>query len=81
MFISTNKEALALTKDLGVSQNDAIRRAAAAAAAAADDAAVRLERVLTNDPMMGIFRHVDAGYDLAKECARSHDVNIPMRDF
>ncbi|MEI6272141.1 MAG: urocanate hydratase, partial [Phycisphaerae bacterium] len=32
-------------------------------------AAQQLERVLTNDPMMGVFRHADAGYELAKECA------------
>jgi urocanate hydratase len=34
--------------------------------------------VLTNDPMMGIFRHADAGYDLAKQCAKEQDVKIPM---
>ncbi|HND60952.1 MAG TPA: urocanate hydratase [Opitutaceae bacterium] len=42
------------------------------------DAARRLERVLTNDPMMGVFRHVDAGYDLARECAQRLAVPIPM---
>src|SRR4029434_9850787 len=31
-------------------------------------AAGRLKRVLTNDPMMGIFRHADAGYEEAREC-------------
>jgi len=31
-----------------------------------------------NDPMMGIFRHADAGYDLAQQCAREHHVKIPM---
>ena len=45
-----------------------------------DEAAKRLERVLTNDPMMGIFRHVDAGYDEAKRCATEQNVNIPMRN-
>lgn len=39
---------------------------------------VRLERVLTNDPMMGIFRHVDAGYDKALQCAQANNVKIPM---
>ena len=34
------------------------------------EAAARLERVLTADPAMGLFRHVDAGYDLAKKTAR-----------
>ena len=42
------------------------------------EAAARLERVLTNDPMMGVFRHVDAGYDDAARCARDHAVPIPM---
>ena len=42
------------------------------------EAAARLERVLTNDPLMGIFRHVDAGYDEAVEFAREHKVDIPM---
>ena len=42
------------------------------------EAAARLERVLTNDPLTGVFRHADAGYDLARQCATDHDVNIPM---
>lgn len=37
-------------------------------------AAARLERVLTADPAMGVFRHVDAGYDEAKEVARERGV-------
>jgi len=39
--------------------------------------AVRLERVLTADPMTGVFRHVDAGYDEAIAFAKSRQVNIP----
>ncbi len=42
------------------------------------DAARRLERVLTNDPMMGVFRHVDAGYEVARDCAIRLNVPIPM---
>ena len=42
-------------------------------------AAARLERVLTNDPMMGVFRHADAGYDLAQDCADRLNVPIPMK--
>ena len=42
------------------------------------DAARRLERVLTNDPMMGVFRHADAGYELAQDCAARLGVKIPM---
>ena len=41
------------------------------------EAAKRLERVLTADPAMGVFRHVDAGYDDAKEIARERGVKIP----
>ncbi|MFZ4722907.1 MAG: urocanate hydratase [Phycisphaerales bacterium] len=43
------------------------------------EAAARVERVLTNDPMMGVFRHADAGYDLAKDCAQRLGVRIPLR--
>jgi urocanate hydratase len=43
------------------------------------EADARLKRVLTNDPLMGIFRHVDAGYDAAIQCAKDHNVSIPMR--
>lgn len=43
-----------------------------------DDAARRLERVLTTDPGMGIIRHVDAGYKIAEQTARTHGVRIPM---
>ena len=42
------------------------------------EAARRLERVLVNDPMTGIFRHVDAGYDEARACASERGVDIPM---
>ena len=42
------------------------------------EAAARLERVLTNGPMMGVFRHADAGYDIAKSCAERLAVKIPM---
>ncbi|PYK42980.1 MAG: urocanate hydratase [Verrucomicrobia bacterium] len=38
----------------------------------------RLERVLTNDPGMGILRHADAGYSRAIEFAATHDIEIPM---
>ncbi len=44
------------------------------------EAATRLARVLTNDPMMGIFRHADAGYDDARRCAAEQGVPIPMRE-
>ncbi len=41
-------------------------------------AAAKLERVLTNDPGMGVLRHVDAGYDEAKTVAAQRNVRIPM---
>ena len=44
-----------------------------------DLAAEKLERVLTNDPGMGVIRHVDAGYERAIEVADERGVTIPMR--
>ncbi|AZO42782.1 urocanate hydratase [Mesorhizobium sp. M7D.F.Ca.US.005.01.1.1] len=41
------------------------------------DAARRLERVLWNDPATGVMRHADAGYDIAIECAKEHQLNLP----
>jgi urocanate hydratase len=41
-------------------------------------AAQKIERVLTNDPGMGVIRHVDAGYDRAVEVAEERGVRIPM---
>ena len=43
-------------------------------------AAEKLARVLTNDPGMGVIRHVDAGYERADEVARERGVRIPMRE-
>jgi urocanate hydratase len=43
-----------------------------------DAMAKRIERVLTTDPGMGVIRHVDAGYDEAKEFAAKTGVRIPM---
>ena len=39
---------------------------------------VRLERVLTNDPGLGVARHADAGYDTARETARREGIDLPM---
>jgi urocanate hydratase len=41
-------------------------------------AAAKLERVLTNDPGLGVLRHVDAGYDRAADVARDHALPVPM---
>jgi urocanate hydratase len=40
----------------------------------------RLERVLTNDPGIGVARHADAGYDEARETAKRTGIKLPMRD-
>ena len=43
-------------------------------------AAQKLARVLTNDPGMGVIRHVDSGYEIADQTARQKHVHIPMLD-
>jgi urocanate hydratase len=43
-------------------------------------AAQKIERVLTNDPGMGVIRHVDAGYERAEQVAAERGVPIPMAD-
>jgi urocanate hydratase len=44
-------------------------------------AAQKLQRVLTNDPGMGVIRHTDAGYERAAEVAREKHVHVPMLDI
>ncbi len=41
------------------------------------EAAKRLERVLWNDPASGVWRHADAGYETALDCAREHGLRLP----
>jgi urocanate hydratase len=43
-------------------------------------AARKLERVLANDPAMGVIRHVDAGYGEAERVAEDHGVRIPTKE-
>ncbi|MFZ9388000.1 MAG: urocanate hydratase [Chitinophagaceae bacterium] len=43
------------------------------------EAEARLSRVLRNDPGMGVIRHADAGYEIARETARSHNLDITKR--
>jgi urocanate hydratase len=43
-----------------------------------DLAAMKLDRVLRNDPATGVIRHVDAGYERAREVADERGVVIPM---
>jgi urocanate hydratase len=43
------------------------------------EAAARLQRVLRNDPGLGVIRHADAGYDIAKDTARKHRLTLEQR--
>lgn len=43
-----------------------------------DDAAERVGRVLHNDPATGVMRHADAGYDIAINCAKEQNLDLPM---
>ena len=43
-------------------------------------AAEKLARVLVNDPGTGVMRHVDAGYDRAREVAAERGLNVPMAE-
>lgn len=45
-----------------------------------DAAHARLGRVLRNDPGTGVMRHADAGYEIAKTCAKENDLDLPMID-
>ncbi|MCJ8158276.1 urocanate hydratase [Sphingomonas sp. LaA6.9] len=42
-----------------------------------EEADRRIERVLWNDPATGVMRHADAGYDIAKDCARENQLDLP----
>jgi urocanate hydratase len=44
-----------------------------------DEAAAKLSRVLRNDPGLGVIRHADAGYDIAKDYARKHNLDLRER--
>ncbi|MEI8623562.1 urocanate hydratase [Pseudoalteromonas sp. B137] len=45
-----------------------------------DEAKERIARVLWNDPATGVMRHADAGYDIAKNCAKEQNLDLPMLD-
>jgi urocanate hydratase len=45
-----------------------------------DAMAKRIERVLTNDPGIGVARHADAGYEIAVRTAKEQGIRLPMRD-
>ncbi|NUS49986.1 MAG: urocanate hydratase [Nocardioidaceae bacterium] len=64
----------------GVGMGRSIHAGQVTVADGTDLAAQKIERVLTNDPGMGVIRHVDAGYDHAVETARERGVRVPMQE-
>jgi len=61
----------------GVGIGNSIHAGMVVVADGTDDAAERLERGLTTDPGTGVLRHLDAGYDEAKEAAHEHGLEVP----
>ncbi|WP_405062803.1 urocanate hydratase [Kribbella sp. NBC_01505] len=64
----------------GVGMGRSIHAGQVSVADGTDLARQKLERVLTNDPAMGVIRHVDAGYDKAGRVAAERGVRIPMQE-
>ncbi len=64
----------------GVGIGKSIHAGAQVVADGSESGAVRLERVLTNDPGTGVIRHVDAGYPEAESAAAERGVIIPMEE-
>jgi urocanate hydratase len=64
----------------GVGMGRSIHAGQVSVADGTELAAAKLARVLTNDPGMGVIRHVDAGYDRAEEVAAERGVRVPMRE-
>jgi urocanate hydratase len=64
----------------GVGMGRSIHAGQVSVADGTELAAAKLARVLTNDPGMGVIRHVDAGYDRADEVAAERGVRVPMRE-
>jgi urocanate hydratase len=62
----------------GVGIGKSIHAGAQVVADGTAEGAFRVERVLTNDPAMGVLRHADAGYERAHEIAKERGVRIPM---
>jgi urocanate hydratase len=63
----------------GVGMGYSIHAGMVIVADGSDDAAARLSRVLRNDPGMGVIRHADAGYELAKQTARDNGLDLEGR--
>jgi urocanate hydratase len=64
----------------GVGMGKSIHAGAQVVADGSTEGAERLERVLTNDPGTGVMRHVDAGYDRARDVAEERGLRIPMNE-
>ncbi|MDP3984791.1 MAG: urocanate hydratase, partial [Acidimicrobiia bacterium] len=64
----------------GVGMGKSIHAGAQVVADGTVDGAGRLERVLTNDPAMGVLRHADAGYERARQVAVDRGVRVPMME-
>jgi len=64
----------------GVGMGRSIHAGQVCVADGTDLAAQKIERVLTNDPGMGVIRHVDAGYERAAEVAAERGVRVPMSE-
>jgi urocanate hydratase len=62
----------------GVGIGKSIHAGAQVVADGTAEAALRLERVLTNDPALGVLRHADAGYQKAREVARDRGIHLPI---
>ena len=63
----------------GVGMGYSIHAGMVIVADGSDDAALRLSRVLRNDPGIGVIRHADAGYDVAKKVAHDNDLDLGTR--
>lgn len=63
----------------GVGMGYSIHAGMVIVADGSDDAEARLKRVLRNDPGMGVIRHADAGYDIALDTARQHNLDLDSR--
>ena len=64
----------------GVGMGKSIHAGAQVVADGTEDGAIRVERVLTNDPGTGVMRHADAGYEIALDVARDRGIRIPMTE-
>jgi urocanate hydratase len=64
----------------GVGMGRSIHAGQVSVADGTELAAQKLARVLTNDPGMGVIRHVDAGYERAAEVAAERGVRIPLQE-